>query len=636
MKTSVNGLNDKTPIVALGTCSIQAAAGEGAEKKLPTVEIVGYNGGKMPVNYWGDVVVDLAGLKAQQATPILLSHSAWSLETVLGQTSKVTNDGKTLALAGTIMAETETTAQVLTLARNGFQFQASIGVTPAKYRLVAEKETADANGQTHEGPFYLIEAGTLREISIVPLGADEGSSAKIAASQAQHTPQEGNMNEKNTPQEPTAESIRAAAVAEQERILKVREIAKDHPAVLAQAVKDGWSPERTELEAVKADNAKLEASIKQRDEQDKRPGAPAVVKGIQGKVTDDTLIAAACMGAGMRAPDKTFTPEVCEVAAGMKIRSFTDLVRASLAMSGKPLTATRHDTREFLQAAFSTASIANVVAATANKFVREGFGVVETAWREVANIRSVVDFKANTGVRLTMTTLLKALAPTGEIQHGVLGDETRTITADTRALMLAVSRKDIINDDLGVLSDVPRRLGYAAARTFNTDFWAAFEAAVSDNFSASAPKSNQTTGALTLTTLAAAEALYLALKDADGNPIGLKASKLLTGTTAYAKAREINVSTNSIGATAKDANGNIYQGMFAPVFSSYLSAAPWYLLADPLAMPVMEAAFLNGNQEPTVETADADFDLLGILMRCYYDYGVAFAEWRGAVRSTGV
>jgi len=623
MKTSVNGLNDKTPIVALGTCSIQAAAGEGAEKKLPTVEIVGYNGGKMPVNYWGDVVVDLAGLKAQQATPILLSHSAWSLETVLGQTSKVTNDGKTLALAGTIMAETETTAQVLTLARNGFQFQASIGVTPAKYRLVAEKETADANGQTHEGPFYLIEAGTLREISIVPLGADEGSSAKIAASQAQHTPQEGNMNEKNTPQEPTAESIRAAAVAEQ-------------AAVLAQAVKDGWSPERTELEAVKADNAKLEASIKQRDEQDKRPGAPAVVKGIQGKVTDDTLIAAACMGAGMRAPDKTFTPEVCEVAAGMKIRSFTDLVRASLAMSGKPLTATRHDTREFLQAAFSTASIANVVAATANKFVREGFGVVETAWREVANIRSVVDFKANTGVRLTMTTLLKALAPTGEIQHGVLGDETRTITADTRALMLAVSRKDIINDDLGVLSDVPRRLGYAAARTFNTDFWAAFEAAVSDNFSASAPKSNQTTGALTLTTLAAAEALYLALKDADGNPIGLKASKLLTGTTAYAKAREINVSTNSIGATAKDANGNIYQGMFAPVFSSYLSAAPWYLLADPLAMPVMEAAFLNGNQEPTVETADADFDLLGILMRCYYDYGVAFAEWRGAVRSTGV
>jgi len=235
-----------------------------------------------------------------------------------------------------------------------------------------------------------------------------------------------------------------------------------------------------------------------------------------------------------------------------------------------------------------------------------------------------------------MSTLLKALAPNGEIQHGVLGDETRTIQADTKALMLAVTRKDLINDDLGVLSDTPRRLGFAAARTFNTDFWAALEAAVSANFPSNSNYKNYTTGALTLTTLAAAEALFLALKDADGNPIGLQATKLLCGTTAYTKAREIFISTNNIGGTSKDPSGNIHQGKFNPVFSAYLSAAPWYLTADPLAMPLMEAAFLNGNQEPVVETADVDFNLLGIQMRCYYDYGVAFAEGRrGAVYSTG-
>jgi hypothetical protein len=50
----------------------------------------------------------------------------------------------------------------------------------------------------------------------------------------------------------------------------------------------------------------------------------------------------------------------------------------------------------------------------------------------------------------------------------------------------------------------------------------------------------------------------------------------------------------------------------------------------------MEAAFLNGREEPFVETADADFNTLGIQMRCYYDYGAAFGEWRAAIRSTGV
>jgi hypothetical protein len=305
-------------------------------------------------------------------------------------------------------------------------------------------------------------------------------------------------------------------------------------------------------------------------------------------------------------------------------------------MAGKPLEYTRHQTREFLQAAFSTRDISNVLAATANKFINEGYGTVEQTWRQVSAVRPVVDFKANTGVRLVMSNLLQALAPAGEIQHGALSDATRTITADTKALMLAVTRKDIINDDLGVLTDIPRRLGYAAARTFNTDFWAAFEAAVAANFSASAPKSNQTTGALTSATLKAAEALYLAQTDADGNPIGGELTTLLCGTTAYTPARELYVSTLVEGATARTPSGNIYVNRFAPAFSRYLSAAPWYLVSNPLAMPLMEAAFLNGREEPFVETADCDFNVLGIQMRCYYDYGVAFAEYRAAVRSTGV
>jgi hypothetical protein len=40
----------------------------------------------------------------------------------------------------------------------------------------------------------------------------------------------------------------------------------------------------------------------------------------------------------------------------------------------------------------------------------------------------------------------------------------------------------------------------------------------------------------------------------------------------------------------------------------------------------MLVAFLNGNQSPTVEQADADFNTLGIQMRGYHDFGVGRGE----------
>jgi hypothetical protein len=38
---------------------------------------------------------------------------------------------------------------------------------------------------------------------------------------------------------------------------------------------------------------------------------------------------------------------------------------------------------------------------------------------------------------------------------------------------------------------------------------------------------------------------------------------------------------------------------------------------------------------PTVESADADFNQLGVQFRGYYDFGVALQEFRGGVRSAG-
>jgi hypothetical protein len=46
----------------------------------------------------------------------------------------------------------------------------------------------------------------------------------------------------------------------------------------------------------------------------------------------------------------------------------------------------------------------------------------------------------------------------------------------------------------------------------------------------------------------------------------------------------------------------------------------------------MEVAFLNGVRTPTVEQAEADFNVLGIQVRGHFSFGVAKAEGRACYR----
>ena len=59
------------------------------------------------------------------------------------------------------------------------------------------------------------------------------------------------------------------------------------------------------------------------------------------------------------------------------------------------------------------------------------------------------------------------------------------------------------------------------------------------------------------------------------------------------------------------------------------------MLADPMELPVIAIAALFGNVMPTVDTAEADFNVLGVQMRGYSDVGVNQQEYRGGVYADG-
>jgi hypothetical protein len=269
---------------------------------------------------------------------------------------------------------------------------------------------------------------------------------------------------------------------------------------------------------------------------------------------------------------------------------------------------------------------------------------VESGWRMISSVRPVNDFKAITSYSLTGDNTYEKVAPGGEIRHGTISAESYTNQIDTRGRMIGLDRRDLINDDLGALTGVSRRLGRGAALSINRDFWTEF---LNNSAFFTSGRNNVSTGAgsaLSAAGLDAAVQKFTLQTDPDGHLMGVMPRILVVPPALETTARQLMTSElNVSGNTTAAPNRNVWAGRFTVVSSAYMqdstltgnSSAAWYLLADPNDVPVIEIAFLNGVETPTVETADADFGMLGIAMRAYLDYGIELQEYRGGVRSAG-
>jgi hypothetical protein len=129
---------------------------------------------------------------------------------------------------------------------------------------------------------------------------------------------------------------------------------------------------------------------------------------------------------------------------------------------------------------------------------------------------------------------------------------------------------------------------------------------------------------------------FLDQVDSDGKPIGIMPAVLLVPMALIAMGTQLfkSLEIRDTTANTKFPVANPHQGKFRAEVSRYLantkytgaSAKAWYLLADPADLPVIEVAFLNGQESPTIETDEADFNVLGIQMRGYHDFGVALQD----------
>ena len=605
------------------TLNVQAAD----EATTPTFQLVAYTGAAIRQGWSRNpLVVDLAQIDASRPIPILYAHGKEMplLDSVIGKSVEATNDGSQLLLSGELIRGTPAGDKLIALAKAGVPLQASIGADVGSIENIAAGASVTVNGREFSGPISVARGAVLRETSVVLFGADGQTSAAIAAEANEVSPMSDKLNE--TP----VDAVKASAED------TARVAVEKTPEIKAHA------PTAEEIAGLVLEKIRAERLDEVRASRAVAP-APAIhVTDVAAQSEPKVVEAALCLAGGLPNVEKVFDQKTLELADKRRNQSSLQEVLVEAARKNGYSGVNRihaGNIGEVLAGAFprvqasgfATHSISNVLAATYGKFLLQGYTAVESVWDRIASIRPVSDYKTVTGVRLNGGFEFEDVGPSGELKSAEATDETRTIRAKLTGRLSSITMVDIVNDDLGALTQVPARLGRGAAIKLNRDFWTEFAL---NNATFYQRETAAAGNALSISSLRTAVTSYRKLLDPDGNPLGMSPSIILVPPDLEITADELMGSTVLItGENATRGNVNVFAGRFQVVSSAYLtSATTWWMVMNPADLPCMEVAFLNGQRTPTVQQADADFNQLGIQVRGFFSYGVAKAEGRAAYR----
>ena len=469
--------------------------------------------------------------------------------------------------------------------------------------------------------------------------------------------------------DPAAE-LRAAAAAESRRVGAIRLIASQFPDVKikaadgsedsleAHAIERGWDANTAELHARRLSRPAVTA---------RRAEVPG------GDEAGDVLTASMLRASGMAEAvvaeqfptDRRERVMNAAAAADNRGAGVHTLLDRVIQASGNHFNGSRRSD-DFIKAAFAadrqlqaggftTLSLATVLGDVANRTMLAAYNAQAATWRAFCGVRQHTDFRRRDFVRPELTGGFREVAADGELKHVGMVETSFGTTLNTYGAIIGLTRKDIINDDLGAFLRVPTALGQMGGERIEEEVYVTLLGNPGGFFSVG--NGNLVSGAesaLSIDGLTLAETKFGNQVSAAGRPRLLTPDRILVPTTLDAQARKLfNQTTIVPGVTAGDSafNNNQHAGKYSPTKSPYLnntavrdvegrplsgqSDAHWYMFANPAIAAAISVSFLNGQETPTVDSSDAEFHQLGVYFRGYIDFGVGMEDTNAAVRVVG-
>lgn len=678
---------------------------EAGEAKVPRFRMVAYTGAPMRFPHLTPhpVFVDLDGIRAaSDPVPIFREHDP---QQRVGHGSIRVEAGELIAeglMSGAGKAAEETRAE----AKRGFPFQASIGARIVRAEFVRKGKRATVNGRSVTGPVLIARVAEVFEVSWVSIGRDSATSSRLAAMARKGRTmkdfekwleglgfeaseltdsQRSNLlatyeREAGTGTAPGSASPTPTATlddedarrreadamirAEREQFARERErvafitdhCGNEHAAIAAEAIRDGWTTERAELEVMRATRGT--SGTRQTN---------TSTGGGAGETREElaTLEAAMLLSLGHS------EEEVLAGFSGPNVNgervvenarhNYSGIGLLGLALECASLEgvapASRHQTHDIITAGVSTSSLSGVISNVVSKAALRQYQMHPITALSLCHTRSVPDFKQIENYRLDGTGAWAPVGKGGRIEHGKLSDTRYENKADLFAQVISIDYRDFVNDNMGMLADTGRALGRSGSEIIDDLFAKRLlgNAPMEGGTFFSAGNGNLTTGAGSAFGAAGLAAARLAFrkrkagpgtKAKDQKPINVTPTTLLVPPELETDAEQLMNSLQLLPSGSSDrdtASNNPWRDKYGLTVMPHLSdsfytgssSAAWYLMADPELAAALELVFLNDRRSPTIERVDTPADEIGLRYRGVFACGCNFQDPKAAQKMAG-
>lgn len=621
-----------------------------------TVEVVWSTGAKVDrMDWWtgerwveelsmDSAAVDLSRLNSG-AAPLLNTHSQYDLGSQIGVVERAWLDnGQGRAVVR--FSSREDVAPIVRDVRDGIIKNLSVGYRVRRWDVTEGGNGVPATKRAVEWTPY--------EVSFVPIPADAGATVRsLPPSQ----PREPAMSEPTTevrtetpaapapaaqqPAAPPAQETRAATLAEIEGF----QARAGLPAEFAlEQLRNGATVDQVR-------DAVIDALAARNTAPTPRHTSHITIQRDEGDVLRER------MAGGIYAA-------MSGVAPVEEAREFAGLGLHGLMREIAVLHGVRHAHRltasdlfdEIVRNQVSSSDFSYVLLNSSNKHLRASFGAMAQTWAGWTDEYEVPDFKTITSAAMSNASEPQVLAEGAEIKRSALSDDGEQFAVQERAMILGLTRKAIVNDDMRAIDRAVRSMSLGAYTALRRAVWGLLTVnyssttlgqTMADTYAMVKSDHNNigTTGALSVSTynelrkLLTAQTMLKAKSTDSATPV-MPPSQVLLLVGPKHEAAALEMLSNQVVPTALAAALNpAYRSSTSIVQDAFLGTAitgqatePFFLTRGDI--PPVEIAYLQGRRTPRA-TQYEPFNYTGIEFKVEFDFRAYVTEWRSITGNVG-
>lgn len=418
--------------------------------------------------------------------------------------------------------------------------------------------------------------------------------------------------------------------AERARVRGIRESAAPFMAHIGQAELDRMIDDGTSLDVA---NRAIMASVAAAQPR----GVRAEIRRDEGETQIEGLIGALMHRA---APHVYALEGPSEQFRGIRLRSLAmHLAGRSGGFNEVEIIRSGMRSTTIMSGAQGVSDFSYITTEVMNRTLRDAYARRPSTWRRISRQRSAADFREMHSITSGGDFQLKPVGESGEYLQSTITDEAQGLKVAKYGRQINLTFEAIINDDMGVFERLPTDYARAASTLESKTAWSVIRGNATLKGGKSlfhADHGNIGDGAdINVTTVGDGRKAMWEQRAAGSND---KDDFLMISPDLLFVPPELETAAGQfVAATAatKSEDVNPYSSTVSPIVEPSLGASAggsdstWYLFASD--MPVLEHAYLDGYEAPTVMTKEG-MNPDGVNMIARHIFGASPVEYRGAYR----